>query len=87
VLLGFVAKIANSCHQAQCVEKRAMHVIFQNGVMEIHQTVQKMYICKTGSLAWAWATAMKRDVITIMSSAGILLALMPGMHLGVAVGK
>jgi hypothetical protein len=84
VLLGFVAKIANSCHQAQCVEKRATHVIFQNGVMEHHPTVQKMCTCKMGSLAWAVATAMKRDVITVMSSAGRLLALMPGVHLIVA---
>jgi hypothetical protein len=37
-----------------------------------------------GSLAWAVATAMKRDVITVMSSAGRLLALMPGVHLIVA---
>jgi hypothetical protein len=51
VLLGFVAKIANSCHQAQCVENRAMYVIFQNGVMELHRTVQKMFICRMAVLA------------------------------------
>jgi hypothetical protein len=30
---------------------------------------------------------MKRDVISMMSSVGRFLALMPGVHLGVAIGK
>jgi hypothetical protein len=87
VLLGFVAMIVSSCHLAQSVEKRTMNVIFQSGVMVHHPTVQRMCMCRRDSLARAMATVMRRDVITMISSAGRLLALMPGVHLRVAIWK
>lgn len=84
VLSDSVAHIAVSCHQAQFAENRSMNVTFLNGAMAILISVLMTFICLMGAPVEVVATAMKRDVITEMSSVSKSLAKKPGVQLRVA---
>jgi hypothetical protein len=49
VLLGFVAYIARSCQQAECVvEKRTANMTFQNGAINMYMSVLMIFIYLMG---------------------------------------
>jgi hypothetical protein len=87
VLLGFVAKTANLCHQGNYVDNRSMNVTFQSGAMGHPINAQTIDMCRMGAPVVAVPTAIKSNVIAMTSSAGRFLAKVQRVHLRIAIKK
>lgn len=62
-------------------------MIFQSGAMGHPISAQKMGMCRMGFPVVTTPTAIKRDVITMMNSAGRSLVKVQRVHLRVAMKK